>query len=151
MRNNAFLAASVVAVLCAGFSAHGANAQQADPGSPDTYVQCTFHPEAGKCEALWKSAGSDPASQSVKAAYEGYARYLGAPAATLTDEDRRYLHDNAIRVPDDLSNADVSGLHYVINDPALAKDDVARRIAVNNFLTRAVAAELYCGFNTCGA
>jgi hypothetical protein len=149
MRNHAPVAAA--AALCLFFIGDAA-AQTPNPSpSADRYVQCNFRPQAQGCETLWQSAQEDdPASQSVKAAYEGYGRYLSAPVAALTDEDRRYLTSNAIRLPDDLSSADLSGLHHVINDPALAKDEMARRTAVNNFLTRAVAAELYCGFNACG-
>jgi hypothetical protein len=143
MRNHALAAIA----LCL-FAAHGAAAQTS---AADPYIQCSFRPQAESCERLWQSSQDNPAAASVKAAYDGYGRYLRAPAAALTDDDRRYLADNAIRLPDDLSSENLSGLHHVINDPALAGDEKARRVAVNNFLTRAVEAELYCGFNSCGA
>jgi hypothetical protein len=148
MRNNVFLVTMAATALCI-FFAPAANAQ---PPSPDTYVKCNFRPQGDDCESLWRKGGnSDPAAESVKGAYLSYGRYLRAPAAALTDEDRRYLIGNDIKLPDDLSSADLSGLHYVINDPALGKDEAAWRRAVNGFITRAVEAELYCGFNGCGA
>ena len=58
------------------------------------------------------------------------------------------MQDNQIELPLDLNAQDLGGLHNVINDPAL-KDGDAKVIAVQNFLSRAVQAELYCGLNGC--
>jgi hypothetical protein len=151
MRSYARPVALAATVLC--FFARGAAAQTTSVApNADPYVQCSFRPQTNGCDTLWKNGDDgNPASQSVKAAYDGYGRYLRDPAANLTDEDRRYLTNNTIRLPDELTGADLSGLHHVINDPALTKDEAARLSAVNNFLNRAVAAQLYCGFNACGA
>jgi hypothetical protein len=87
-------------------------------------------------------------AQAVRAEYTSYARYLSG-TGSLTDADRQYLKDNGIMVPTDLSAVNQAGLHRVINDRSLTPD--LKRGAVNNFLSRAVQAELYCGFNDCKA
>ena len=85
-------------------------------------------------------------AEAVRDEYSGYARYLNG-AAPLTEADRQFLRDNGIRVPEDLNPANQTGLHNVINDASLSVD--AKRTAVNNFLSRAVEAEIYCGLNGC--
>jgi hypothetical protein len=85
-------------------------------------------------------------AQAVRAEYTGYARYLNGTGA-LTEADRQYLKNNTIIMPPGLSVTNQAGLHNVINDKSLSAD--ARRAAVNNFLSRAVQAELYCTFNDC--
>lgn len=114
----------------------------------DLYLLCAFYPKQGTCEPVYQHALKDNsiAAEAVRAEYAGYARYLNG-SAPLTDADREYLNKTGIRVPNDLSAANQTGLHNVINDAALSAD--ARRAAVNNFLSRAVEAELYCGFNSC--
>ena len=117
----------------------------------DLYTMCAFYPKPGTCEEVYRQAMRDNSitAQAVRAEYTGYARYLNG-AAALTETDRRFLRDNGIRVSGDLSLANQAGLHNVINDASLRGED-AKRAAVNNFLSRAVEAELYCGFNSCDA
>jgi hypothetical protein len=117
----------------------------------DLYSHCTFYPQAPVCEKVYQQALTDPSpgARSVQAAYLGYARYLKNANGSLTDEDRQYLQRNFIDVPDGLSLQDIGGLHNVINDPALQNDPDARVAAVNNFINRAIEAELYCGLNSC--
>jgi len=114
----------------------------------DLYSLCAFYPKPGTCEDVYREAMQDEtiSAQAVKAEYEGYVRYLGGNAA-LTDADRQYLSRHGIRVPGDLTPANQAGLHNVINDPALSAE--ARLLAVNNFVSRAIQAELYCSFNHC--
>ena len=114
----------------------------------DLYMVCAFYPKPGTCEGVYRQAMRDNSisAQAVRAEYTGYARYLNG-AETLSEADRQFLKDSGIRVPQDLSPANQAGLHNVINDPSLSGD--ARSAAVNNFLSRAVEAELYCGFNNC--
>ena len=119
------------------------------PGQ-DLYMVCAFYPKPGTCETVYQRAMKDTSitAQAVRAEYTAYARYLNG-TGSLTDADRQYLKDNGILVPTDLSAVNQTGLHYVINDPSLTPD--LKRGAVNNFLSRAVQAELYCGFNDCKA
>jgi hypothetical protein len=114
----------------------------------DLYLLCAFYPKPGVCESVYRKAmrDSDITAEAVKAEYLGYARYLGGNGR-LNDADRQYLKDNGIQVPQDLTAANQAGLHNVIGDPTLTADE--KRAAVNNFLGRAVEAELYCSFNTC--
>ena len=124
-------------------------AQEMPPADP--YTLCSFYPQGASCEAVYQQAlknESLPAARSVRDAFNSYARYLKPPGA-LSEQDRAWLQDNQIRLPDDLSPADLGGLHNVIADSALANDAAARRNAVNNFISRALAAELFCGFNKC--
>jgi len=120
------------------------------PSTPgqDLYMMCAFYPKPGTCETVYQRAMKDTSitAEAVRAEYTGYARYLNG-AGSLTDADRQYLKDNGITVPTDLSAVNQAGLHRVINDPSLNPD--LKREAVNNFLSRAVQAELYCGFNDC--
>jgi hypothetical protein len=114
----------------------------------DPYMVCAFYPKPGTCEPVYKRAMKDQSisAQAVRAEYTGYARYLHG-TTSLTDADRQYLKNSAIIMPPGLSAANQAGLHNVINDTSLSPD--ARRAAVNNFLSRAVQAELYCSFNDC--
>ncbi|HEY2010871.1 MAG TPA: hypothetical protein VGH23_17920 [Rhizomicrobium sp.] len=116
----------------------------------DLYMVCAFYPKPGTCEDVYRRAMRDKSvsAEAVRAEYTGYARYLSG-AATLSEADRQFLKDNGIRVPQDLSPANQAGLHNVINDASLSDD--AKRAAVNNFLSRAVEAEIYCGLNGCDA
>jgi hypothetical protein len=125
----------------------GPSAAQAKP-TEDLYMLCAFYPKPGTCEAVYQRALKDNSitAEAVRAEYTGYARYLNG-SSPLTDADRQYLKETGILVPGDLSPANQAGLHNVINDAQLSAD--ARRAAVNNFLSRAVEAELYCGFNSC--
>jgi hypothetical protein len=118
-------------------------------GGQDLYLLCGFYPRPGTCEKVYQRAMKDPsiAAEAVRAEYLGYARYLRG-GASLTDADRQYLKENGMWLPGDLTAANQAGLHNVINDPGL--NPASRRIAVNNFLSRAVEAELYCRFNNCG-
>ena len=122
----------------------------AAPSAPgqDLYMVCAFYPKPGTCESVYQRAMKDTniTAQAVRAEYTGYARYLSG-TRSLTDADRQYLKDNGIMVPTALSAVNQAGLHRVINDPSLTPD--LKRGAVNNFLSRAVEAELYCGFNDC--
>lgn len=141
------LAGATIAGSCATVAVPVAFAQSTEM---DRYVLCTFRPQASACEAVYKQALHDdtPAAGAVKAAFEGYGRYVRNANGALTEDDRRYLAANDIRLPD-LTPEDQAGLHAVLNDPGLQKDANERRVAVNNFLGRAVQAELYCGFNSC--
>ena len=114
----------------------------------DLYLLCSFYPKPGTCERVYQQAIKDKSisAQAVKAEYLGYARYLNG-TGSLTEADRQYLRDNNILVPRELSPADQAGLHNVINDASLSAK--SRPLAVNNFLSRAVEAEIYCGLNSC--
>jgi hypothetical protein len=129
-------------------AANGQANAPAQKSPEDFYLLCTFYPKPGTCEDVYRYAMRDPSisAQAVKSEYTGYVRYLGK-TNPLTEQDRQYLKDKAIRVPNDLSPANQSGLHNVINDPTLSEE--VRPAAINGFLSRAVEAELYCGFNTC--
>jgi hypothetical protein len=119
--------------------------------TPDLFSLCSFYPQGAPCPAVYQQALKDeanPASRSVRDAVTYYARYLKTPAS-FTDQDRAWLKDNAITLPD-LNQANMGGLHNVIADPALANNAGARRDAVNNYISRALEAELFCGFNKCG-
>jgi hypothetical protein len=115
---------------------------------PLTYI-CIFAPEPAKCEPVYHRAlkDSSPESISVREAYERYAKYLKAETA-LTDADRKFLKANAIDMPDDLTAAQLGGLHAVINDRATggAEDHKA---AVVNYLLRAGEANIYCDIESC--
>jgi hypothetical protein len=138
---------AVASPAIAAPSSVGSSAAEAQP-TDNLYMLCAFYPKQGTCEAVYQRALKDNSisAEAVRAEYTGYARYLNGNSP-LTEADRQYLKDNAIRMPYDLSAANQAGLHNVINDPSL--DAEAKRAAVNNFLSRAVEAELYCGFNTC--
>lgn len=115
-----------------------------------TYL-CIFAPQPGQCDAVYRKALHDasPEGSSVRDAYEHYARYLKGEN-TLTDVDRQYLKASQTSVPDDLSPMQTSGLHNVINDPALARTAGDRKAAVTNYLSRAEEANIYCGLESCG-
>lgn len=160
MLRNLYLTTLAIALA----TSPGAHAQQmgkADPApvvaqsgaipsqAPDQlYRMCAFYPKPGTCEEIYRHAMQDSSisAEAVRAEYNGYARYLTG-ATSLTDVDRQYLKENGIRMPYELSADNQAGLHNVINDPTLDGD--AKRAAINNFLSRAVQAELYCSFNSC--
>ena len=112
----------------------------------DLYMVCAFYPKPGTCEEVYRQAIHDNSisAKAVRSEYTGYARYLSG-AAPLNEADRQFLRDDGIRVPEDLNPANQDGLHNVINDASLSAD--ARRVAVNNFLSRAVEAEIYRELN----
>jgi len=116
----------------------------------DLYMVCAFYPKPGTCEKVYQQAMKDKSitAEAVRAEYNGYARYLDG-SGSLTDADRQWLNNSGVHLPSDLTPANQAGLHNVINDPKIAAE--ARLTAVNNFLSRAVEAELYCGFNSCDA
>jgi hypothetical protein len=128
----------------------GASAVLAQATEADRYTYCAFRPQASSCEAVYRHALTDPtpAADAVKAAFEGYGRYVRNANGVLTDDDRRYLVTSGIQLPD-LTPQDQAGLHWVINDPSVQQNADAKRVAVINFLGRAVQAELYCNFNNC--
>jgi hypothetical protein len=139
---------SCLPLLAAG----GANAQPTDTPAANVitlYTQCSFHPQGPGCPAAYQKALKDdsPDAAAVRDAFRYYARYLGTDNGGLTDADRQRLKQDGITLPKGLDAADLAGLHNVTNDPGLAAD--TRPAAVNNFLNRAVEAELYCGLNTC--
>jgi len=153
MLRRTVLAAAALAGLAAATPGRSADNLLNSAGQPaasaqDLYPLCALYPKPGTCEAVYRQALRDDAisAQAVKAEYEGYVRYLGG-SATLTETDRQYLRQNGIRIVGDLTPANQAGLHNVINDPALAGQ--ARLLAVNNFVGRAIQAELYCSFNRC--
>lgn len=114
----------------------------------DLYLLCSFYPKPGTCESVYRKAMNDSsiAAEAVRAEYMGYARYLNG-TGKLTDADREYLKSIGITVPKDLNSANQIGLHNVINDSKIAPEN--KRTSINNFLSRAVQAELYCAFNSC--
>ena len=91
----------------------------------------------------------DPSAEAIRDAYERYARYLKNDKNALTAADRQYLAGLEIDLPDDLNSAQQSGLHNVINDPALQPKADDRKAAVVNFILRAEEANIYCGQNSC--
>jgi hypothetical protein len=115
----------------------------------DRYAACSFYPQGAGCDQVYRQALKDnsPSALPVRSAFQDYARYLRMPASELTAEDRRWLEDNGIRLPA-LNPSNQAGLHNLLHDPAL-KDESKKRSAVNNFIGRAVQAELYCSFNSC--
>ncbi len=125
-------------------------AAEAQTTDMNLYVRCSFYPQGTGCARAYQQALRDdsPAATSVRDAFKYYVRYLKPDSAGLTDDDKRYLAQNEIRIPFDLSAANLAGLHNVINDPGLASAN-ARRTAVNGFIARAVQAELYCGTSSC--
>ena len=140
----------LVMALLAGLpgTAQGQTTTQTTP--TDLFSLCSFYPQGAPCPAVYQQALKDntsPASRSVRDAVTYYSRYLKNPAS-FTDQDRAWLKDNSITLPD-LNQTNMDGLHNVIADPALANDAGARRDAVNNYISRALEAELFCGFNTC--
>ena len=112
-----FAGVAIVAI-CAGAMAPDALAQNANA---DRYVLCTFRPQANVCGDVYKQALTDssPGADAVKAAFDGYGRYVRNASGGLTDDDKRYLSENGIRLPPDLTPEDQAGLHTVLNDPAL--------------------------------
>jgi hypothetical protein len=151
MLRNLRLVALAACAMSAGGGLHADELSKAAPQArpaEDLYMLCAFYPKQGTCEPVYQRALKDNSisAEAVRAEYTGYARYLKG-SSPLTDADRQYLKETGIRVPNDLSAPNQAGLHNVINDPELSAD--ARRAAVNNFLSRAVEAELYCGFNSC--
>jgi hypothetical protein len=111
---------------------------------------CVFAPPPALCAPLYQKAlhSTAPDAQSIRAAYEGYARYL-KDGPGLTDTDRKYLAANKIDVPNDLDALQLSGLHNVINDERFREKSEDRHDAAVNFITRAEEANIYCGFNSC--
>jgi hypothetical protein len=71
-------------------------------------------------------------------------------ADTLTNDDLRYLRDNQIRLPNELSQAQKSGLHGVINEPKTKNDPAARSGQVNYYLDLAVEQTINCAINPQG-
>ena len=141
----------VLAVALIGLWPLAAAGAPADTASLETqYIHCSFRPQDAGCAEAHQAALKDesPAAQSVRDAFTYYARYLAMPAASLTDGDRAYLKADGIALPADLDASNLSGLHHVIVDQALSGE--ARHMAVVNYLSRAVQAELYCAFNACG-
>jgi hypothetical protein len=148
MANFRLLAVAVALIGLAPLAAAGA---PTDTTSLETqYTRCSFRPQDAACQPVHQAALTDasPAAASVRDAFIDYGRYLAMPAASLTDGDRRYLKANNIALPANLDASNLSGLHHVIADQTLSSD--ARRMAVVNYLSRAVEAELYCAFNACG-
>lgn len=123
-----------------------------DGSAPDLDTACYFYPQGPGCEQVYQRALKDsgPVANSVRDAFEKYARYLQNQTGGLTEEDRRYLKENGVALPFELNATNQAGLHNVINDPAL-RDPVVRRSAVNRFIGHAVQAELYCGTTDCSA
>jgi hypothetical protein len=126
----------------------GASSVQSGPSLEDF---CTFAPQPDPCAPVYRKAmrSSSPAAETIRAAYERYARYLKNDENTLTAADRQYLIGLEIGLPDDLNSAQQSGLHNVINDPALQTKADDRKAAVINFILRAEEANIYCGQNSC--
>lgn len=148
--SRALLALTALAALAG--PARAAN----EPPAAQDYTLCAFYPQAASCNAVYQHALTDtnPASGAVRDAFRFYGRYLQTPSSGLSDQDKAYLKDNAIALPYDggngnLNPVNLSGLHNVINDPALAGDASARRQAVTNFVSRALQAELFCGLSKC--
>ena len=112
--------------------------------------RCLLAPELRLCDAMFQRSLHDsaPASQSLHDTYERYARYLTGRHA-LTDADRQYLRTGQFDLPNDLTPEQTSGLHNVINDPALRKSAADRKSDVTNYLLRAEEANIYCGLQSC--
>ena len=140
------LFASIVSVIVylAGVRA------EAQTNGLDRYTLCSFRPQADACDAVYRQSLQDqsPAAVSVKEAFEAYGRYVRAASGDLTDDDRRFLNENGIVLPD-LDARDRAGLHAFIHSLPPGNDVEARRSAVNNYIGHAVRAELYCDFNEC--
>jgi hypothetical protein len=145
---------AVAITLSLGILAATASGQAQIPDSASLYIKCTFYPQAGVCDQVYQTAIAErdnPAAAAVRDEYDGYGRYLKSTSTALTPEDVEYLKDNAVDLPEELSPAQLSGLHNVLTDPALQNDAREKNAAINNFLNRAVEADLYCAFNDCGA
>lgn len=76
--------------------------------------------------------------------------YEQMPSGGLTADDLRYLTDNQIRVPDELSPVQKIGLHGVINDPKTRNNPATRMAQVNYYLNLAVEQTLRCAINPRG-
>ncbi len=115
------------------------------------YTRCSFRPQSPGCAAVYQKALTQkgPDASAVRQAFHDYARYLTPTGSGLTVTDRQFLDDSSITLPSGLTDADLAGLHNVINDPAFAANKAARQAAVNNFLSRAVEAGLYCDLGSC--
>lgn len=126
----------------------GVSGVQSDSSLEDL---CTFAPEPDLCAPVYSKAmhGRAPADEALREAFERYARYLMDDKNTLSDADRLYLKTVDIDLPDDLNPAQQSGLHNVINDPALRKNADDRKAAVINYILRAEEANIYCGQYSC--
>lgn len=120
--------------------------------APDLYSKCSFYPQGAGCDGAYRQAlkDADPAALAVRAAFQDYARYLKDGAPGLDESDRTWLKQNGIRLPQ-LNATNLAGLHNLLADPALQADQDRKRAAVNNFIGRAVQAELYCALNGCAA
>ena len=121
------------------------------PSGPSLEDFCVFAPEPDLCAPEYRKAmhSREPSAESIREAYERYARYLKNDKNALSDADRQYLTGLEIDLPDDLNSTQQSGLHNVINDPALQPKADDRKAAVINFILRAEEANLYCGRNSC--
>jgi hypothetical protein len=126
----------------------GASGFQSGPSLEDF---CTFAPQPDPCAPVYRKAmhSRDPSAEALREADERYARYLKNDKNTLTAADRQYLMGLEVGLPDDLNSAQQSGLHNVINDPALQTKADDRKAAVVNFILRAEEANIYCGQNSC--
>lgn len=146
-------------LICLPLPAAGAQDQPPQTETADTltadtfalYTRCSFRPQGSGCAAAYQKALTEtsPEAAAVRRAFHDYAHYLTPTGGGLTATDRRFLTDSAIALPQGLTREDLAGLHNVINDPALTTDKTARKAAVNNFLSRAVEAELYCDLSSC--
>jgi hypothetical protein len=69
----------------------------------------------------------------------------------LTADDIRFLKDNQIRVPEELSPIQKGGLHNVINDPKTRNDPATRAREVDFYLNLAVGQTIHCAIDPRGA
>ncbi len=77
--------------------------------------------------------------------------YEQGAAVGLGDSDLRYLADNQIRIPNELSPAQLGGLHRVVSDPKMQKDPATRKMQVDYYLNLAVKQTIQCAINPGGA
>lgn len=77
--------------------------------------------------------------------------YEQGAAVGLGDSDLQYLADNQIRIPNELSPAQLGGLHRVVSDPKTQKDPATRKMQVDYYLNLAVKQTIQCAINPRGA
>jgi hypothetical protein len=78
---------------------------------------------------------------------EQFDAYEQGAAVGLSNTDLQYLADNQIRIPNELSPAQIGGLHRVVSEPKTQKDPATRKKQVDYYLNLAVKQTIQCAIN----